>query len=233
MRVVLIHGAWGTAASWDEFTAAWGDRSPAVETITLPSEDATSDLHADADAVVTLCNGIDDDVVLVAHSYGGAVATQASTAIPRLRGIVYVAAFRPEPGTSVSEMARRAGERSQLDAAINLEGSQLFLNMDLAPAALYGHASAEVVARNLALLHRQSILTFQQNVDAAVPDNVRTHYVICMEDLAVPVDIQEQMAATCETSSRLIASHCPQNEEPTFLVSDLLSVFNGWAITTT
>lgn len=99
MHIVLVHGAGGSPATWSSVAPLLRDRGHAV---TL-ADTAMRSLREDADAVRALVDGVEGPVLLVGHSYGGAVITNAGTH-DRVVGLVYVAAFAPDEGESVSSI---------------------------------------------------------------------------------------------------------------------------------
>src|SRR4051794_40141161 len=99
--IVLVHGAFAESASWDrviEPLQAAGHRVVAAAT-------PLRGLAADSAAISDLIRAIDGPVVLAAHSYGGAVITNVDADAGDLVGLVYVAAFAPEPGESCITLA--------------------------------------------------------------------------------------------------------------------------------
>jgi pimeloyl-ACP methyl ester carboxylesterase len=101
--IVLVHGFWGGAAHWGKVITelharGYGDLH-AVE-LTFSS------LADDADSVRRRLAAIDGPVLLVGHSYGGAVITEAGGA-SNVIGLVYVAAFAPDSGESPGQLAGR------------------------------------------------------------------------------------------------------------------------------
>ena len=94
--IVLVHGAFAESASWDrviEPLQAAGHR-------VIAAANPLRGLAADAAAISDLVRTIDGPVVLVAHSYGGAVTSNVDVDAGDIVGLVYVAAFAPEPGES-------------------------------------------------------------------------------------------------------------------------------------
>ena len=77
---VLVHGAWGGAWCWDEFTKDLEGRSVRWRAVDLPSSrvgsDPLSDLAADAAIVTAAASAVEGPVILVGHSYAGAVITE-------------------------------------------------------------------------------------------------------------------------------------------------------------
>jgi pimeloyl-ACP methyl ester carboxylesterase len=92
--VVLIHGAWADASSWDGEVTALQQRGYDVRAISNPLEN----LITDAESVAAFLRSINGPIVLVGHSYGGAVITQAAAGIPNVKALVYVDAAAPDVG---------------------------------------------------------------------------------------------------------------------------------------
>ena len=92
--VVLVHGAWADASSWNGEVTALQKQGYDVRAIANPLEDLTTDSQYVADFV----KSIDGPVVLVGHSYGGSVITNAAAGLPNVKALVYVDAAAPDVG---------------------------------------------------------------------------------------------------------------------------------------
>jgi pimeloyl-ACP methyl ester carboxylesterase len=92
--IVLIHGAWADASSW---TGVIGPLERAGFTVTAPPNNLRG-LGADAAYVRAYLETISGPIVLVAHSYGGMVITNAAKGLPNVKALVYVDAFIPDEG---------------------------------------------------------------------------------------------------------------------------------------
>ncbi len=102
-NVVLVHGAWADGSSWAKvipLLEAAGLRVVAVQ-------NPLTSLQDDVAAVQRAIALQDGPVLLVGHSYGGAVITEAGTD-PKVAGLVYVAAFAPDAGQAVTESGQMA-----------------------------------------------------------------------------------------------------------------------------
>lgn len=99
--VVLVHGAFAESSSWNEVIAE-------LLTQGLPVVAAANPLRgveADAAGVAGLLATIEGQVVLVGHSYGGSVITNAATAAENVAALVYVCAYAPDAGESASGLS--------------------------------------------------------------------------------------------------------------------------------
>jgi pimeloyl-ACP methyl ester carboxylesterase len=99
-NIVLVHGAWADGSSWSKVL-------PLLQAQGLHAVAVQNPLSSIADDVAStnrLINAQDGPVLLVGHSYGGAVITEAGNN-PKVVGMVYVAAFAPEEGETLGGMA--------------------------------------------------------------------------------------------------------------------------------
>ncbi|MET0788484.1 MAG: alpha/beta hydrolase [Cellulomonas sp.] len=92
--VVLIHGAFADASGWGGVIT----RLSAAGHATLAPANPLRSLSGDADYVRSVLATIEGDVVLVGHSYGGAVITNAAVGAPNVKALVYIAAFALDEG---------------------------------------------------------------------------------------------------------------------------------------
>lgn len=106
MNIVLVHGAGGTPTTWSEVAPLLAADGHAVTTVTNPMLSLVDDVANTTSAIDAAIDAYDGPVLLVGHSYGGAVITNAGRH-PRVRGLVYVAAFGPDEGESVNQIVER------------------------------------------------------------------------------------------------------------------------------
>jgi len=94
--VVLVHGFWGGAAHWANVIVELNRRGyPSLRAV----ENPLTSLADDAERTRKMVSQVDGPVVLVGHSYGGAVITEAGD-LPDVKALVYIAAFAPDAGES-------------------------------------------------------------------------------------------------------------------------------------
>lgn len=101
--VILVHGAFADATGWQKVIPLLEKEGLTVTAVQLP-------LKSLADDVATTKRLIDSqpgDVILVGHSYGGAVITEAGAGNPKVKGLVYVAAFAPDAGEALDGLVER------------------------------------------------------------------------------------------------------------------------------
>jgi len=213
---ILVHGAWHGAWCWRDLTPELDQRSATWRTIDLPSSHdfgaGTNALESDADAVARLAN-LAGPVVLVGHSYGGAVISEAASRVNKLVGLVYIAALRPQVGQSASEASRVVQIRTALDEAMKVEGAFVRLDVEQAVASLYLECTSEVQNWALPQLTSQTLASFRgrrQTQDAKVP----SRYLLCRNDRALDPSLQERMAEGCDEIIELSSDHSPYLSHP-------------------
>jgi pimeloyl-ACP methyl ester carboxylesterase len=99
--IVLVHGAFAESSSWDQVVDRLRDAGHPVIAVGNPLRGLATDAACVSDHV----RAVDGPVVLVGHSYGGAVVTNVDPDAGEIVGVVYVAAFAPEPGDSCFELS--------------------------------------------------------------------------------------------------------------------------------
>lgn len=92
--VVLVHGAWAGASSWDGEVSALHRQGYQVRAIANPLENLTTD----SEYVASFLKTLSGPIVLVGHSYGGSVITNAAEGNPNVKALVYVDAAAPAVG---------------------------------------------------------------------------------------------------------------------------------------
>lgn len=214
--VVLVHGAWHGAWCWATLQAELDRRGIPSQAIDLPGHGTSSaplgGLHHDAAHVADVLDRLHlEDVVLVGHSYGGAVITQVATGRSDLGHLAYIAAFALDDGESVNS-ALRSFERQSvaLGAAVRMgDDDTTTLDPDLAAAALYGSCPPEVIAAALARLSPQPVATMTETVTGDPRSTIPSSYLCCLQDQAVHPTHQAVMAARCAERVDIDTDHSP------------------------
>ena len=108
--VVLIHGAFADASGWNGVIRRLQD---AGYTAYAPANPLRG-VAFDADYVRSFLRTIDGPIVLVGHSYGGFVTTNAAVGVDNVRALVYVAAFAPDEGENGVQATGLGGDEVDL-----------------------------------------------------------------------------------------------------------------------
>lgn len=207
--LVLVPGAWHGPAIWDQLV----NELPGVDvqTVDLPSNGndpaSLGDLHDDAAELSRVLAGIDGPSVVVAHSYGGVVATQAITTDSGVAHLVYVCAFAFDVGEAVLALV---GEQPEPWWELHEKHSVV----RTPEAIFYNGVSPELTASAVASLRLQSRASLEQVVTHTAWSAVPSTYIICDRDQAIPPPVQEMLAKRARTVVRLDAGHSPMLSQP-------------------
>jgi pimeloyl-ACP methyl ester carboxylesterase len=212
--VVLVHGAWHGAWCWTALQAELDRRGIPSLAIDLPGHGASTepygDLLGDAVALSALLAKQQRPIVLVGHSYGGAVISQAVAETGNVIHLVYLAAFVPDVGENVVSMSTTMPEASTaLAGAIKTDGGFSTIDPAAAWAAFYAHCDPMSATANIARLDRQPFATFTQEATHASWRSTPSTYVVCTDDAAVHPSHQQLMAARCTHTESLATDHSP------------------------
>jgi pimeloyl-ACP methyl ester carboxylesterase len=218
--VVLVHGAWHGAWAWERVVPLLASAGVECLALDLPGhgEDGGpfGDLYSDVERVRDVLDELDGDVVLVGHSYGGAVISEAGLH-PAVEHLVYVAAFALDAGESCVSAAAdvEAGlisyeGRPNLGAGfIMRSGDMITLDPSSAAECLYNDCDADTIAWALARLGPQPLITLQGAAKLAAWRTKPSTYVVCGHDMAVHPDLQRIMARRCSSVIEWPTDHSP------------------------
>jgi pimeloyl-ACP methyl ester carboxylesterase len=159
--------------------------------------------------------------VLVGHSYGGAVITEAGVHAS-VAHLVYLTAFALEIGESPARNNLEGGAGgTALDAAMQFGDGVLTLDPELAVEAFYHDCEPEVARAAVNRLRPQSLNALQSDVTAAAWRDKPATYVVCTDDRGLTTELQRANAARIGNSVDWPTSHSPFLSRPE-LVADLL-----------
>jgi pimeloyl-ACP methyl ester carboxylesterase len=236
-RIVLVHGAFGGAWCWEPVIPGLEEAGHTVEAFDLPGsgDDATPAAEVTLDAYAArVCEVLAQGppAVLVGHSMGGVVITQAAARSPQhVDSLIYVAAFAPADGQSLLDLTQLPeGASDQVQANLVVDGDPPVATMpaDASRVAIYGCASDDAAAEAVAKRGPQPVAPFTQPV--TVPEDTRADferlpraYVTCLQDLAIPPALQKRMLASagCDPVVELDTDHAPMVSRTQTLISVL------------
>jgi pimeloyl-ACP methyl ester carboxylesterase len=220
--VVLVHGAWHGAWCWDLVRRRLDAAGIANIAVDLPSvQRAGATLTDDADHVRSVLDATPAPVVLVGHSYGGAVITDAGTH-PNVAHLVYLTAFALDEGESVNENDLTGGETMTLADAIDASDGVLRFDPELAREYFFHDCDLGTSASAAGQLRPMSFGAMTGSPRAIAWRDRPSTYVVCTDDRALPVALQESNARRTGTVVEMPTSHSPFLSRPD-LVADLLA----------
>ena len=239
---VLVHGAWHGAWCFDRVMPLLAAANVPAVAIDLPGHGADrgafADLHGDAARVLAVLDAIADDVVLLGHSYGGAVITEAGTH-PAVRHLVYLCALALDDGESCAAAAveetaglSHEGRPRLADGWVMHADGTTTLAPEGAATCLYQDCDAETLAWALAHLGPQPMANLGQAPAAVAWRDRPSTYVVCSEDRAVHPGLQRVLARRCTKAVEWATGHSPFASQPG-LVSALLADVTSTAVPST
>lgn len=159
-NIVLVHGAWADGSGWK---GVYDILVKDAFNVSIVQEPETS-FQEDVAAVKRVLALQDGPCILVAHSYGGSVITQAGTD-PSVAGLVYVAAHMPDAGESEAGDGKRFPSDVSKSTAVK-KTADGFTYLD--PAQFHEYFAADVSAEQAALMARSQVLNAADNFNAII-----------------------------------------------------------------
>jgi len=159
-NIVLVHGAWADGSGWKGVYDILVKDGYNVSIVQEPETSFNDDVAA-AKRVLALQNG---PCILVGHSYGGAVITEAGTD-SSVAGLVYVAAHMPDAGENEADDGKRFPSDLSKSGAIK-KTADGFTYLD--PAQFHDYFAADLSAEQAALMARSQVLNFADNFKAVI-----------------------------------------------------------------
>ncbi|MFE2993136.1 alpha/beta fold hydrolase [Streptomyces sp. NPDC059262] len=208
--ILLEHGAFADASSWNGVIARLhADGYPVVA-----AANPLRGPHTDATALRSVLDHIKGPKILVGHSYGGSVISEAAANDPEVKGLVYVAAFLPAPGESALELTNEY-PGSSLPGALDpvsvtnpdrSKGTELYIQQDK-----FRHQFAADVSKTKAALAAagqcpiaQSAL--EEKATVAAWKTIPSWDIVTMQDLNIPPAAQRFMAKRAHARTTAVAA---------------------------
>jgi pimeloyl-ACP methyl ester carboxylesterase len=218
--VVLVHGAFADASSWNgviERLQAQGVQ------VTAPANPLRG-IAIDSAYLATVLEEIPGDVLLVGHSYGGAVITNAAAHASNVVGLVYVAAFAPDEGETLGEV-EDGSKDSVLNSALvphhypSGKGGEAGVEFAIDPAKFHDAFAADLPAEQtavMAAIQRPVAETaFSEPNRAPAWKNLPSWAVVATGDTAAGADVTRSMAQRAgATITELEGSHVIMVSQP-------------------
>jgi len=199
-NIVLVHGAFVDQTSWKPVADILTKKGYNVTLVENPLTSLAADVAATRQALAKQ----DGKTVLVGHSWGGVVITQAGND-PKVSALVYVSAFAPDVGESLASLAK-AGPATEGTAAIRPdEKGNLYIDPRVFPSAVAADLPA-MIAESLAKAQLPlSHTAFETPVDTAAWHDKPTFYVISTKDKVVALGAQKMFAARIKAQTTEVA----------------------------
>lgn len=199
-NIVLVHGAFVDQTSWQPVADILTKKGYHVTLV----ENPLTSLAADVDATEQALAKQNGKAVLVGHSWGGEVITEAGND-PKVSALVYVSAFAPDVGQSLATLAKN-GPATEGTAAIHPDDKgNLYIDPKVFPAAVAADLPPKIAE---SLANHQlplSVAAFEAPVDTAAWRDRPTFYVITTKDKTIAPQAQKFFATEMKARTTEVA----------------------------
>jgi pimeloyl-ACP methyl ester carboxylesterase len=220
--IVLVHGGWADASSWNAVTQRLQDDGYTV----MAPANSLRGVQTDSAYLSSVLATISGPIVLVGHSYGGVLITNAATGNPNVKALVYIAAFAPDQGETVGQiLAMNPGSQA---APPNLTfrpypgGADVYIT----PSAFHSVFCADLSAKTAAVMaaNQRPIEAAALGEPSGVPawKTIPSWYLVASNDQAIPPATERFMAKRAgATTVEIASSHVAMISHPG-VVTDLI-----------
>ncbi|HZO64431.1 MAG TPA: alpha/beta hydrolase [Kribbellaceae bacterium] len=230
--IVLVHGAFADSSGWDAVAGRLLDAGHRVLAFSNPLRGPLADGAYLRDFLTT----IEGPVVLVGHSYGGAVITNAATSNPNVQALVYVAAYAPAEGESVAAANTLGGGHTEVTDHLVLRPF---------PGAAEGDADAYIDPAHYHRLFAQDLPRDTTRFMAATQrpgalaalvtpsgppawKTIPSWYLVARQDRIIPPEAERAMAARAgSTMTEINSSHVAMMSHPAAVVRLIQAAAKG------
>src|SRR5918997_2338512 len=210
MNVVLVHGAWADGSGWEGVYRILTRDGYRVSVVQHP----TTSLADDVAATGRVLAAQDGPVVLVGHSYGGAVITEAGTD-PMVARLAYVAAFAPDRGESISALIKDPPPGAPAPPILPPEDGYLLLDREKFPASFAGDVDPERAAFMADSQLPWGLGALDEAISQPAWKTKPSWYMVATEDRIIPPAAQRLMAGRAgSTVVEVAGSHAVYVSRP-------------------
>jgi pimeloyl-ACP methyl ester carboxylesterase len=210
MSIVLVHGGFVDGSGWAAVYKTLKQDGYDVAVVQNPTVSLADDVAVTRRAIATQSR----PVLLVGHSYGGAVITEAGTD-PNVAGLVYIAAFAPDKGESVSSLIKDPPPGALVPPILPPQDGFLFLD----PAKFHFSFAADVDADTAAFMANSQVPwgvgALAGTITAPAWRTKPSWYLVATEDRMIPPPAQRIMSKRVgSTVSEVAGSHAVYVSQP-------------------
>lgn len=234
--IVLVHGSWADASSWTQVIERLQREG---FTVTAPPNNLRG-TGVDAAYVRAYLETLAGPIVLVGHSYGGVVITNAAKGLPNVEALVYVDAFLPDEGQPAgplvgaeSALAEAATDPESLFKLVPYPGApegvfDTYLLPHVVANSFANDATPEQAAVIAATQRPASLLIVSEPSGAPAWKDIRAWAVIGRQDRIITPDAQRQMAEHANAEiTEVDASHISMVTRPDAIVDVIRTAASG------
>ena len=188
-NVVLVHGGFVDGSGWRGVYEQLKKDGYSVSVVQNP----TTSLADDVDVTRRTLAAQDGPTILVGHSYGGVVITEAGND-PKVAGLVYIAAFAPDAGESVSALIKNPSPGAPVPPILPPQDGYLFLDREKFRASCAADVSEETAAFMADLQVPWGLEALEGAVTTPAWKSRPSWYLVATDDRMIPPDAQRAMS---------------------------------------
>jgi pimeloyl-ACP methyl ester carboxylesterase len=208
--IVLVHGGFVDGSGWQGVYTVLKKDGYSVSIVQNP----TLSLEGDVAATRMVIDAQSEPVILVGHSYGGAVITEAGND-PRVAGLVYIAAFAPDTGESVNALIANPPPGAPVPPILPPWDGFLFLDRAKFPASFAADVDAEQAAFMADSQVPWGVGALTGTISEPAWRSKPSWYLIATEDRMIPPPAQRSMSARAgATVVEVAGSHAIYVSQP-------------------
>jgi pimeloyl-ACP methyl ester carboxylesterase len=209
--IVLVHGAWADGTGWEKVIPPLEKKGFSVTAVQLPLKALAEDV-ATAKRAIEMQKG---DVVLVGHSYGGAVITGAAANNPKIKALVYVAAFAPEVGETLQGLLGKFPATKLASSIAPDSAGYLYIDRNKFHDAFAHDVSPEEGSVMAAAQKPLAGAIFGETLQTTASRNIPSWYIVAKQDNAIPPDLERFFGKRLgATVTEVESSHVPYVSRP-------------------
>jgi pimeloyl-ACP methyl ester carboxylesterase len=188
-NIVLIHGGFVDGSGWESVYSILKKHGYNVSVVQNP----TISLEGDVTATKRILAAQDGPAILVGHSYGGAVITEAGND-PKVVGLVYIAAFAPDKGESVASLIKNPPPGAPVPPILPPQDGYLLLDREKFAASFAGDVEAEKAAFMADSQVPWGLEALGGEISQPAWKAKASWYLIATDDKMIPPDAQRAMS---------------------------------------
>jgi pimeloyl-ACP methyl ester carboxylesterase len=224
--IVLVHGAFADGSSWSKVIPLLEKDGYTVTAVQIPLTSLADDI-AVTKRVIEAQKG---SVVVVGHSYGGAVITGAATGNSHVSALVYVNAFAPDDGEKISAGSEQFAPPPLNSALVPDSAGFLYVNRAKFHGAFCADLSAAEARIMAATQKPVSGSVFDATVTGAAWKSIPSWYIVGTDDHAINPDFERFLAKRMGAhTSEVKSSHVPFLSHPAMVVKVIEEAANAAA----
>jgi pimeloyl-ACP methyl ester carboxylesterase len=209
-NVVLVHGGFVDGSGWEGVYKILTKDGYTVSVVQNPTISLADDVNA-TKRIIAAQNG---PVILVGHSYGGAVITEAGND-PKVAGLVYITAFAPDKGESVSSLIKDPPPGAPVPPILPPQDGYLFLDRAKFPASFAGDVDAERAAFMADSQVPWGVEALSGTISEPAWKTKPSWYLVVTEDKMIPPPAQRFMSQRAgSTVDEVAGSHAIYVSQP-------------------